>query len=139
MLPSITDVDLSCNFLTSTIPSNFGNCSTLESFNVSYNLLTGPIPSSGTIFSSLHPLSFLGNEGLCGGMLAKPCVAETLGVSENEVCNKEQPKRTARAIVWIIAMAFGIGLFVLAAGTRCFHANYSHRFSRKTGRLDRGD
>ncbi|XP_059449734.1 leucine-rich repeat receptor-like protein kinase TDR [Corylus avellana] len=127
-LPSITAVDLSRNFLTGTIPSNFGNCSTLESFNVSYNLLTGPIPSSGTIFSSLHPSSFSGNEGLCGGVLAKPCAADTLGVGENEV-HKEQPKRTAGAIVWIIALAFGIGLFVLAAGTRCFHSNYSRRFS----------
>ena len=33
--------DLTQNFLSSTISSNFKNCSTLESFNVSFNLLGG--------------------------------------------------------------------------------------------------
>ncbi|KAG4116967.1 hypothetical protein ERO13_D12G200200v2 [Gossypium hirsutum] len=129
-LPSITAVDLSRNMLTGTIPSNFENCSTLENFNVSYNLLTGPIPSSGPIFPNLHPSSFSGNDGLCGRILAKPCPAEALAAGDMEVRNKQQqPKKTAGAIVWIMAAAFGIGLFVLVAGTRCFHANYSRRFS----------
>ncbi|KAI4323827.1 hypothetical protein L6164_023404 [Bauhinia variegata] len=129
-LPSITDVDLSHNFLTGTIPSNFNNCSTLENFNVSFNLLTGPIPSSGSILTNLHPSSFSGNDGLCGGILAKPCAADTLAAGNNEVeLHKQQPKRTAGAIVWIIAAAFGIGLFVLVAATRCFRANYNRRFS----------
>ncbi|XAR66121.1 Non-specific serine/threonine protein kinase [Bertholletia excelsa] len=126
-LPSITDVDLSHNLLTGTIPSNFGNCSTLESFNVSYNLLTGQIPSWGTIFPNLHPSSFIGNEGLCGGILRKPCGTEGLEAGALEV--RQQPKKTAGAIVWIMAAAFGIGLFVLIAGSRCFHASYSRRFS----------
>ncbi|KAJ6388899.1 hypothetical protein OIU77_027282 [Salix suchowensis] len=128
-LPAIADVDLSHNLLTGSIPSNFGNCSTLESFNVSYNLLTGPIPASGTVFSNIHPSSFSGNQGLCGGVLPKPCAADTLGAGEMEVRHRQQPKRTAGAIVWIMAAAFGIGLFVLVAGTRCFHASYSRRFS----------
>lgn len=106
-----------------------GNATTLESFNVAYNLLTGPIPTTGTIFPNLHPSSFSGNEGLCGGILAKPCASDTYANGDTEANNKQQPKRTAGAIVWIIALAFGIGLFVLAAGTRCFHANYSSRFS----------
>ncbi|KAF5819361.1 putative non-specific serine/threonine protein kinase [Helianthus annuus] len=49
-LPSITEVDLSHNLLTGTIPSTFGNCRTLEASNVSYNQLTGPVPSSGIAF-----------------------------------------------------------------------------------------
>ncbi|XP_021823425.1 leucine-rich repeat receptor-like protein kinase TDR [Prunus avium] len=126
-LPSITDLDLSHNFLSGTIPSNFENCSTLETFNVSFNLLTGPIPASGSIFPNLHPTSFTGNEGLCGGVLAKPCAADTLSAGAVEVRGHEQPKKTAGAIVWIMAAAFGIGLFVLVAGTRCFHANYSRQ------------
>ncbi|XP_039052126.1 leucine-rich repeat receptor-like protein kinase TDR [Hibiscus syriacus] len=129
-LPSITAVDLSHNLLTGTIPSNFENCSTLENFNLSYNLLTGPIPSSGPIFPNLHPSSFSGNDGLCGSILAKPCPAEAMPTGDMDVRNKQQkPKKTAGAIVWIMATAFGIGLFVLVAGTRCFHANYSRRFS----------
>ncbi|XP_039064806.1 leucine-rich repeat receptor-like protein kinase TDR [Hibiscus syriacus] len=130
-LSSITAVDLSHNLLTGTIPSNFENCSTLENFDVSYNLLTGPIPSSGPIFPNLHPSSFSGNNGLCGRILARPCPAEAMATGDMEVRNKQQqqPKKTAGAIIWIMAAAFGIGLFVLVAGTRCFHANYSRKFS----------
>ncbi|KAJ9539755.1 hypothetical protein OSB04_026261 [Centaurea solstitialis] len=123
-LPSITEVDLSHNFLTGTIPSTFGNCSTLEGFNVSYNQLIGPVPSFGPAFSSLHPSSFAGNEDLCGGVLRKPCVTET---DQTEV-KPQQPKRTAGAIVWILAAAFGVGLFILIAGSRCFRAKYNRRF-----------
>ncbi|TYG46238.1 hypothetical protein ES288_D11G240400v1 [Gossypium darwinii] len=71
MLPSIAAVDLSHNMLTGTIHSNFENCSTLENFNVSYNLLTGPIPLSGPIFPNLHPSSFSGNDKLYGRILPK--------------------------------------------------------------------
>ncbi|KAL3647507.1 hypothetical protein CASFOL_008475 [Castilleja foliolosa] len=116
-LPSITDVDLSHNYLTGTIPSNFNNCTTLEIFNVSYNQLTGPIPSSGLVFSSLHPSSFAGNEGLCGGVLEKHC-SSAMDV-------RHQPKKTFGAVVWIIAVAFGVGLFIMIAGSRCFQLKYS--------------
>ncbi|KAK6926421.1 Leucine-rich repeat [Dillenia turbinata] len=127
-LPVITDVDLSYNYLTGTIPTDFDNCSTLESFNVSYNLLTGPIPNSGTIFPNLHPSSFYGNEGLCGRILKIPCKPDSLAGDEVE-SRRQEPRKTAGAVVWIMAAAFGIGLFVLIAGTRCFHANYRRRFS----------
>ncbi|XP_059624896.1 leucine-rich repeat receptor-like protein kinase TDR [Cornus florida] len=126
-LPSITDVDLSYNSLSGMIPSNFDNCTTLEIFNVSFNQLTGAVPFSGTVFRNLHPSSFIGNQGLCGGVLQKPCGTAGLGAGEVEV--RQQPKKTAGAIVWIMAAAFGIGLFVLIAGSRCFHANYGRRFS----------
>ncbi|KAL2329353.1 hypothetical protein Fmac_022780 [Flemingia macrophylla] len=134
VLPSITDVDLSHNSLTGTIPSNFNNCTTLENFDVSFNSLTGPIPSSG-IFPNLHPSSYSGNQGLCGGVLAKPCAEDALAAAENqlEVRRQQQPRKTAGAIVWIVAAAFGIGLFVLVAGTRCFHANYNRRFGDEVG------
>lgn len=106
-LPSIAEVDLSRNFLTGTIPSNFANCTTLSSFNVSYNLLIGPIPS-GAMFSNLHPSSFLGNKGLCGAaILAKPC-ANVIEV------HREQPEWRVRAITWRIALAVGIGIFMMS-------------------------
>ncbi|KAK1409213.1 hypothetical protein QVD17_35738 [Tagetes erecta] len=122
-LPSITEVDLSHNFLTGTIPSTFGNCSTLESFNVSYNQLTGPVPSFGPAFSSLHPSSFVGNEGLCGGVVQKPC---DTGI-ETEL-KPQQQKKSAGTIVWILAAVFFVGMFVLIAGGRCFHGTCQRRF-----------
>ncbi|XP_057527254.1 leucine-rich repeat receptor-like protein kinase TDR [Amaranthus tricolor] len=127
-LPSINIVDFSHNLLSGSIPSNFDKCSTLETFNVSFNLLTGPIPSSGSIFPNLHPSSFVGNEGLCGDLLGKPCGPGSPVVGDRDVDDKK-PKKAAGAIVWIMAAAFGVGLFVLIAGSRCFHANYSRRFS----------
>ncbi|XP_065871549.1 leucine-rich repeat receptor-like protein kinase TDR [Euphorbia lathyris] len=126
-LPSITDLDLSHNNLAGSIPSNFENCTTLENFNVSFNRLTGPIPGSGSVLPNLHPSSFSGNDGLCGRVLAKPCAADTL--LSPEVHGGQQPKKTAGAIMWIMAAAFGIGLFVLVAGTRCFRTNYSRKFT----------
>ncbi|KAJ0471082.1 putative protein kinase RLK-Pelle-LRR-XI-1 family [Helianthus annuus] len=122
-LPVITDVDLSHNFLTGTIPSTFGNCSTLEGFNVSYNQLTGPVPSFGPAFSSLHPSSFAGNDGLCGGVVQKVCDTG----SETEV-KPQQTKKTAGTLMWILAAAFCVGVFVLIAGGRCFHATCQRRF-----------
>ncbi|KAL8192803.1 hypothetical protein R6Q57_027251 [Mikania cordata] len=122
-LPSITEVDLSHNYLTGTIPSTFGNCTTLESFNVSYNQLTGPVPSFGPAFSSLHPSSFAGNDGLCGGVLQNSCGSE----NETEV-KPQQPKRTAGTIVWILAATLCVGMFILIAGGRCYHATCQHRF-----------
>lgn len=127
-LPSINVVDLSHNYLTGSIPSAFDDCGTLETFNVSYNLLTGPIPSSGSTFPNLQPSSFAGNEGLCGNMLGKPCSSDTPVAGAAEVRSKEEKKK-AGPIIWIMAAAFGVGLFVLIAGSRCFHANHSRRFS----------
>ncbi|GAB2265436.1 hypothetical protein Dimus_000491 [Dionaea muscipula] len=122
-LPSITDVDLSDNFITGTIPSNFGNCSTLESFNVSYNLLTGPIPSTGDIFPNLNPSSFAGNGGLCGKIIGKLCESPSeYGNGEVEP-RRSEPRRTAGAIAWITAAAFGVGLSVLVAGVRYLNGN----------------
>lgn len=127
-LPSINVVDLSHNFLSGSIPSNFDKCRTLETFNVSFNLLTGAIPSSGSIFPNLHPSSFMGNEGLCGDLIGKPCLPGSTEAGAADSQDKK-PKKTAGAIVWIMAAAFGVGLFVLIAGIRCFHANYSRKFS----------
>ncbi|PWA88490.1 Leucine-rich repeat-containing protein [Artemisia annua] len=121
-LPSITEVDISHNFLNGTIPDTFGNCSTLETFNVSYNQLTGPVPSSGPAFSSLHPSSFVGNEGLCGGVLRKQC-----GTEPRADAMPQQTKKTAGPIVWILAAVIGLGLFIVIAGSKCFRATFRHR------------
>ncbi|MQM18210.1 hypothetical protein Taro_051198 [Colocasia esculenta] len=121
-LPSITDVDLAINSLSGSIPSSFDNCTTLESFNVSFNHLTGPVPSSGSVFRNLQPSSFQGNDGLCGAVVSRPCLSEH---AQGFGFQRDPDAPTARkpsgaAIVWISAAAFGVGLVVLLAGTRCF-------------------
>ncbi|GJX37545.1 leucine-rich repeat receptor-like protein kinase TDR [Tanacetum coccineum] len=127
-IPTISEVDLSHNFLTGTIPSSFGSSRTLEGFNVSYNQLTGPVPSSGIAFSTLHPSSFTGNEGLCGRVIHKPCRAE----SEIEVKPRQQ-KKTGGTIMWIVAAALGVGVFIVVAVIRCCRAKYDVAEETETG------
>ncbi|GAB4825912.1 hypothetical protein Ancab_008779 [Ancistrocladus abbreviatus] len=137
-LPSITNLDLSNNFLTGTIPSNFDNCSTLESFNVSYNLLAGPIPSAGDVFRNLHPSSFIGNEGLCGNVIGRPCKTEDSLADEESEFQRPGVKNAAGEIVWIMAAAIAVGLFVLIAGSWCFSGRCGGGFPDGRGRLDGG-
>ncbi|CAA6656162.1 unnamed protein product [Spirodela intermedia] len=101
-LPSITDVDLAENSLGGSIPSSFGNCTTLENFNLS---------------------SFYGNAGLCGGLIRRPCSPKSEEEDDGSRGNPASPEKrpSGAAIVWISAAAFGVGLLVLLAGTRCFH------------------
>ncbi|CAA7391624.1 unnamed protein product [Spirodela intermedia] len=121
-LPSITDVDLAENSLGGSIPSSFGNCTTLENFNVSFNRLTGVIPSS-IVFNNLQLSSFYGNAGLCGGLIRRPCSPKSEEEDDGSRGNPASPEKrpSGAAIVWISAAAFGVGLLVLLAGTRCFH------------------
>ncbi|CAH2044017.1 unnamed protein product [Thlaspi arvense] len=122
-LPSIADVDLSHNLLTGTIPSDFGSSKTITTFNVSYNQLIGPIPSGS--FAHLNPSFFSSNEGLCGDVVARPCNSDAAREADLDARHNEQrPKKTAGAIVWIMAAAIGVGFFVLVAATRCFQKNY---------------
>ncbi|MCL7028128.1 hypothetical protein MKW94_014738 [Papaver nudicaule] len=123
-IPSITDVDLSHNSLNGSIPLDFESSRTLEFFNVSYNNLTGSIPSSGTAFPSLHPSSFAHNENLCGDILNKPCFSGNLNQNpEADQYGQDDKKSSSSiAIVWIMAVAFGIGIFILIAGSRFFHS-----------------
>ena len=73
-LSGIANIDLSHNALTSMIPLYFHNCITIESFSVYFNHLVGPIPLDG-IFRNITTSSFVGNQGLCGGLLTKsPCM-----------------------------------------------------------------
>ncbi|CAE6253160.1 unnamed protein product [Arabidopsis arenosa] len=127
-LPSIADVDLSHNLLTGTIPSDFGSSKTITTFNVSYNQLIGPIPSGS--LAHLNPLFFASNEGLCGDVVGKPCNSDRFNAGDSDLDghhNEERPKKTAGAIVWILAAAIGVGFFVLVAATRCFQKSYGNR------------
>ncbi|CAD5335538.1 unnamed protein product [Arabidopsis thaliana] len=127
-LPSIADVDLSHNLLTGTIPSDFGSSKTITTFNVSYNQLIGPIPSGS--FAHLNPSFFSSNEGLCGDLVGKPCNSDRFNAGNADIDGhhkEERPKKTAGAIVWILAAAIGVGFFVLVAATRCFQKSYGNR------------
>ncbi|GAB2222119.1 hypothetical protein Drorol1_Dr00013320 [Drosera rotundifolia] len=115
-LQSITAVDLSHNNLSGTIPSSFANCTTLEIFNVSFNDLSGQIDE----FANLEASSFEGNGGLCGRLIGKLCIPSSPEYGGRDEVTAAEGWRSAGAIVWITAAAFGVGLLVLVAGSRCF-------------------
>ncbi|KAF8412262.1 hypothetical protein HHK36_000223 [Tetracentron sinense] len=81
-LTLVTSMDLSGNSLsgvipeelTSVIPQSMSNL-TLSHFNLSYNSLSGRIPSS-TQIQSLNADSFIGNPELCGPPLTKNCAGD---------------------------------------------------------------
>ncbi|XP_044471112.1 LRR receptor-like serine/threonine-protein kinase ERECTA [Mangifera indica] len=94
-LRSVIEIDLSHNHLSGVIPQELSqlqnifsmrlennnlsgdvtpliNCVSLAVLNVSYNDLTGNIPTSNN-FSRFSPDSFIGNRALCGYWLTSPC------------------------------------------------------------------
>ncbi|XP_049383843.1 receptor kinase-like protein Xa21 isoform X2 [Solanum stenotomum] len=70
---SLESANLSNNILSGTIPKSLESLRYLKDFNVSVNRLGGEIPSKGP-FLNFTSQSFMGNEGLCGGLLFQPCM-----------------------------------------------------------------
>uniref|UniRef100_A0A3Q7FPN4 non-specific serine/threonine protein kinase n=1 Tax=Solanum lycopersicum TaxID=4081 RepID=A0A3Q7FPN4_SOLLC len=73
---SLESANLSNNILSGTIPKALELLRYLKNFNVSFNRLEGEIPSKGP-FLNFTSQSFMGNGGLCGGLLFQPCVTRT--------------------------------------------------------------
>ncbi|XP_047341064.1 LRR receptor-like serine/threonine-protein kinase FEI 2 isoform X2 [Impatiens glandulifera] len=71
-LSTLENLDVSSNILSGAIPQTLGKLDKLATLNVSNNFLTGEIPSDG-VLTKLTENSFLGNQGLCGKPISKPC------------------------------------------------------------------
>ncbi|KAK7292247.1 hypothetical protein RIF29_08024 [Crotalaria pallida] len=65
-------LDLSSNLLKGAIPSTIGGLSHLQVLNLSTNFFSGEIPDIG-VLSKFGSNSFIGNSGLCGRQVQKPC------------------------------------------------------------------
>ena len=126
-LSSIANVDLSHNSLTDMIPLDFQNCITLEPFNVSFNHLVGPIPSDG-IFRNITASSFVGNQGLCSGILTEsPCTnSNVMNPSSNY---SHVTKKTGPTLMLVVVIVLVIAILLL--GIRCFCKYYISQVSRK--------
>ncbi|GJY72649.1 leucine-rich repeat protein [Tanacetum coccineum] len=70
-MKALVSCDLSLNKLYGELPMSLSSLSLLSSFNVSYNNLTGRVPSS-TQLQSFNETSFFGNK-LCGDPLVEQC------------------------------------------------------------------
>ncbi|XP_019451111.1 PREDICTED: LRR receptor-like serine/threonine-protein kinase FEI 1 isoform X1 [Lupinus angustifolius] len=71
-LPFLNILDLSSNLLKGAIPSTIGGLSHLQVLNLSTNFFSGEIPDIG-VLSTFGNNSFIGNSGLCGRQVQKPC------------------------------------------------------------------
>ncbi|KAK4260782.1 hypothetical protein QN277_003854 [Acacia crassicarpa] len=73
-------VDLSHNSFSGSIPPSLGNLPEKVYIDLTFNNLSGPIPQNGALMNR-GPTAFIGNSGLCGPPLKKPCSSETSGAS----------------------------------------------------------
>uniref|UniRef100_M1CRJ6 non-specific serine/threonine protein kinase n=2 Tax=Solanum tuberosum TaxID=4113 RepID=M1CRJ6_SOLTU len=73
---SLESANLSNNILSGTIPKSLELLRYLKNFNVSFNRLEGEIPSKGP-FLNFNSQSFMGNGGLCGGLVFQPCMTRS--------------------------------------------------------------
>ncbi|CAL5012723.1 unnamed protein product [Urochloa decumbens] len=141
-LKSLKGLNLSRNSFTGGIPHRIANMLLLESLDVSYNQLSGEIPPAMALMSFLGMLnlsynhlsgmipqssqfltfpntSFLGNDGLCGKPLTRPCepnqapsAAPTLGSSKDlnwEILSVEVGIISGLAVVVMTTLLWGNG------------------------------
>lgn len=71
-MTELESLDLSHNMLSGHIPPQMKQMTFLSFFNVSYNNLTGPIPSGGQL-DIYENSSYIGNFELCGPPLSRKC------------------------------------------------------------------
>ncbi|KAL3610116.1 hypothetical protein D5086_001136, partial [Populus alba] len=111
----LLSLDLSSNSLTGIIPWEISTLPAIADVDLSRNLLTGSIPSNFANCSTLESFNVSYNS-LTGPIPASGTIFPNL-----------HPSSFSGNLG--LCAAFGIGLFLLVAGTRCFHANYSRRYS----------
>lgn len=89
---SLSVIELNMNRLSSTLPTSILRCGSLKLLNVSFNDISGSIPSEN-VFRLMDSSSFIGNPKLCGAPL-RPChKKEEIGVERGS-------RRTQ--IAWIL-------------------------------------
>ncbi|KAL6195055.1 hypothetical protein ACLB2K_030677 [Fragaria x ananassa] len=107
--------DLSMNHLSREIPTSFAGLNFLSRFNVSYNNLQGPIPSS-TQLQSINASAFEGNPKLCGAPLLNECRKTKDTDSRNK--NNQVADMKGQRIPWFY-VSFALGFILGFWGVCC--------------------
>ncbi|XP_057821446.2 receptor-like protein kinase HSL1 [Cryptomeria japonica] len=116
-LPVLTYLDLSGNELSGSIPKELGNLK-LNTFNVSDNRLSGPVPS--VLENAAYEDSFLGNPGLCS-------VSQLNGIA---TCGSASRRRSTG---WLMGCIFALAGIILIVGLAWFYRRYRN-FDRAEGK-----
>ncbi|GKG14173.1 receptor-like protein 12, partial [Tanacetum coccineum] len=103
-LSQLEALDMSWNKLTGNIPSSFTSLNFLSNLNLSYNQLEGRIPA-GTQLQTFENYSFIGNKGLCGPPLNRTCGSSEIPAPKYETNSQE----SKNGVDWQFIFA-GVGL-----------------------------
>lgn len=107
-LHQLESLDLSSNGLSGEIPQDLALLDFLSVLNLSYNQLVGRIPPGPAHFQTFSNLSFMGNIGLCGLPLSKPC-----DNTEPNMVSHLSAKEPVDIILFLfIGLGFGVGFAV---------------------------
>ncbi|XP_074365493.1 receptor like protein 27-like isoform X1 [Apium graveolens] len=112
-LKQLESLDLSHNKLSGLIPQQLGEkLNFLAFFNVSYNLLSGPIPR-GQQFETFDKDSYMMNSGLCGLPLSKTCGSPQSPPADDGDEDEDESDADGGGFIWIFILAgVGSGLVV---------------------------
>ncbi|KAJ1274740.1 hypothetical protein BS78_05G084400 [Paspalum vaginatum] len=127
-LNQLESLDLSSNDLLGEIPEELASLNFLSILNLSYNELVGRIPDSPH-FLTFTNLSFLGNIGLCGFQVSRPCSNTK---PEYVELHHSEKKSVDLVLFLVTGLGFGFGFsiaIVLIWGIRVKRRSEDHIFS----------
>ncbi|XP_031122563.1 receptor-like protein EIX2 [Ipomoea triloba] len=78
-LKELVSLDLSRNQLSGSIPPTLSSLTFLSHLNLSFNNLSGRIPTGNQLQTLNDESIYMGNDGLCGTPLLKPCPGDKRG------------------------------------------------------------
>ncbi|MED6121355.1 hypothetical protein PIB30_029342 [Stylosanthes scabra] len=128
-MKSLESIDLSHNHLCGSIPRSMIDLNFMSHLDLSYNNLSGPIPDENQFQSLNDPLSYTGNQYLCGAPLLKLCPADgsyhVPNIEGNEDEDGENEKLEKVLFYFVIFLGFGTGFWGII-GVLYFKTNWRY-------------
>ncbi|KAI9080564.1 hypothetical protein K1719_037530 [Acacia pycnantha] len=110
-MKSLESFDIACNQILGKIPKSMSKLTTLNHLNMSYNNLSGPIPTENQFLTLNDPSIYVGNRYLCGIPLPNKCQDDDVH-QDPETYELEDENDSEK--VWfyfVIAIGFAVGFW----------------------------